>query len=71
MTLHKYVKNRTYIKLRKNSCTFMATYWEEVNVKMENEVVVTEEPVAEENEEEVEVVGDADEVINEVEEEVK
>lgn len=41
---------------------------------MENEVVeevVAEEPVAEENEEEVEVVGDADEVINEVEEEVK
>jgi hypothetical protein len=44
---------------------------------MENEVVeevVTEEPVAEETAEpteEVEVVGDADEVINEVEEEVK
>ena len=41
---------------------------------MENEVVeevVAEEPVAEENEEVVEVVGDADEVINEVEEEVK
>lgn len=47
---------------------------------MENEVVeevVTEEPVAEENEEAatepeiVESVGDADEVINEVEEEVE
>lgn len=41
---------------------------------MENEVieeVVTEEPVAEENEEVVESVGDADEVVNEVEEEVK